>query len=483
MTSEHFLDVTGYLKPRSPRDSKSRRRNTGAKPRTAAGIYDSPEQIASEEAAELIAYETLRTICDQLGDSYKATSTVIDDLIAAEEETPTISNESEQSEEELETAQLQSVRTLCMAMYSSINAMQGLVSELLSEGQAAAPSCCSACGGEDEKRETCDACAGTGMVRAAAGARHSAEDRQIIQGVHDQAVSLGAECGELRSASNPEGINQYTKGAAGHSKHHVSELRHAGEDRSAEDGSRAAASKNDLQDIADEIDDNYSVADAVDDYNLSADEADELKKLVGGSQRRDASEGATMTKEQREEAVRSLVANKHSGFTAGDEKMLEAASDERLESLRVAAAAREVEVKETTALRTAGTTLKPLSEEDFLKIAPESIRTLLARQQAADAALKTQLVSTLKAAQSEYTESELATQPVEFLQRLARACKVSDKAEEETNGADYSGRGLPRQLTADEKKNNPHLNPPDPYAAGIKTLQSQLGIKGEGTIQ
>ena len=69
-----------------------------------------------------------------------------------------------------------------------------------------------------------------------------------------------------------------------------------------------------------------------------------------------------MTKEQREEIVKTLLESKHSGFTKGDEKLLEAASDERLEAFVVASEAR---AKADADLKAAAT--RELTEEEWLK--------------------------------------------------------------------------------------------------------------------
>lgn len=59
---------------------------------------------------------------------------------------------------------------------------------------------CETCDGtgyvkKDDKQEDCPTCHGSGKtLRAALGARHSTKDVEIIQGVHDNAVALGAAC-------------------------------------------------------------------------------------------------------------------------------------------------------------------------------------------------------------------------------------------------------------------------------------------------
>lgn len=185
-----------------------------------------------------------------------------------------------------------------------------------------------------------------------------------------------------------------------------------------------------------------------------------------------------MTKEQRAEAITSLLADKHSGFTVGDEKMLEAASDERIEAFKAAAATRATDLKAAEdaaaaakkAADDAGAKLKAaetrtLTEDEFMKVAPTSLKTLIERTQAADAARKTELVTVLKAAQAEFTEDELKAETLERLERMARALKVH---EEDEQPASYRGKIVPR--AAGEKVDI--TTPPDPYAAGLAALSA-----------
>lgn len=85
---------------------------------------------------------------------------------------------------------------------------------------------------------------------------------------------------------------------------------------------------------------------------------------------------------------------------------------------------------------------KPLTEAEWLAQAPQGIRDLVSRQQAADAARKTTLIGQLKTAQAEYTEAELQAMDVPALERVARLAKVDAPA------ADFSGIGLPRASAA-----------------------------------
>lgn len=84
---------------------------------------------------------------------------------------------------------------------------------------------CPTCDGSGYVKDTkkdCPTCDGTGQVmrtaemRALLGSRHSKKDMEIIQGVHDHAMALGATCdrANYKMLANPEGINQYSVGSS-----------------------------------------------------------------------------------------------------------------------------------------------------------------------------------------------------------------------------------------------------------------------------
>lgn len=170
-----------------------------------------------------------------------------------------------------------------------------------------------------------------------------------------------------------------------------------------------------------------------------------------------------MTTDQRADTVKFLIGSKHSGFTAGDEKMLEAASDERLDSFRVAAEARGKEIDD---LKTAAA--KQMNEEEFMKAAPAELKSLIERQIKQETEMKTELVAVLKTAQDEYGEAELANMSIDALQRLARVAKL------EGVQPTYEGRGLPRAL-AGNKPNDVYRNPPNPYDIALEKRRSAAG--------
>jgi hypothetical protein len=192
----------------------------------------------------------------------------------------------------------------------------------------------------------------------------------------------------------------------------------------------------------------------------------------------------TMTAEQRTATIRSLIANKNSGFVLADVPMLEVAPCDRLTAF-VAAAARNaaLPMKDCEACEGTGqvdgkdckvcdgsgkvpafkaAAAAELTEEQFLASAPESIRSLIADKKAQDEATKTALVASLKAAQSEYTEDELSAMDIKSLERLSKVAKVDDAAP-----VNFIGRGVPR-TAADANT----YAPPDPYKAGLATLSA-----------
>jgi len=453
---------------------------------TADGFLDTPAQAASEEAAEDVQYETMRALFDQVGASYTEASSLINQLIKQNGGTD------EAAETELEAAKVSALQTLLAAMQGSINAVSALCfkanpaiypgqemvrtfsalagtdltaritavnkevqercqamatglsnvpsyayatqvfdtscivqkddkfyampydvdadgvvtlgepTEVKQEYVAAAMKMmdCPTCDGSGNKDgNPCPTCDGKGEMKAMAGARHSAEDRQMIQTTHDHMVQLGAEC---------------TPG-------------------------------------------NYKMA-------------EQQPALKAACRCQEGDKQMKFTKEQRAAAIKSLTENTHSGFTTGDEPILDAASDERLEAFTVAAAARTQEVAdlkaasdklaiETAALKAAST--RVLTTEEFMAVAPADLKTLIEESQAAKAARKTHLVTELKAAQSEYTEAELSTQPLEQLERNARMLKLGE------DKPSYIGRPAPRAAETHT------FDAPDPYAEAIKVLQAR----------
>lgn len=144
-----------------------------------AAVFDTPAQAASEEAAELVLYNSMRTLMDSVGEHWDEASGLLDELIAAEEEDPTESASEEEAETELEDAKLTAIRMLC---YSMSSALQNIVG---SSYPKVTPS-------DPRYME---------VFRAAIGKKISAANMKTIQAAHDSShsmhghtVALGASC-------------------------------------------------------------------------------------------------------------------------------------------------------------------------------------------------------------------------------------------------------------------------------------------------
>ena len=181
-------------------------------------------------------------------------------------------------------------------------------------------------------------------------------------------------------------------------------------------------------------------------------------------------------KNGRAELIAALVTDKFSGFKDGDENMLEACSDTRLEEFRSASESRKSETTAHTRLETehrntsarlkiAEDKLKAseqeLSEEEFLAKAPSSIKSLIENHKAQEAELRADLVSALKDCGAN-TEDELKKMDTSTLRNLAKYARV--------NVPDFSGKGLPVQRNASEQ---PSYAAPKPYTEAIKASREQ----------
>lgn len=189
-----------------------------------------------------------------------------------------------------------------------------------------------------------------------------------------------------------------------------------------------------------------------------------------------------MEKTTRAELIAALVTDKYSGFKDGDESLLEAASDARLEEFRAASethrAAESTQTKMETDLRNTGARLKvaedriksseqDLTEEEFLQRAPAGIKTLIEAHKAEEATLRAALISSLKDLGA-HNEDELKKQTTDQLKVLAKYARVELP--------DFSGRGFPVERHASDGNDGNSVEdfaPPDPYALGIKALQSK----------
>lgn len=361
----------------------------------------------AEEAAELIAYRTIDELLDQIGSSYDAAKATIQELIADETETPTETVVEEDAETTVEEAKLRAIQALALSMASGLGSIVDLCARQL-YSNLPAPS-------DSRYMEA---------LRTAIGARNSAADAATIQAahdkshdIHDHTVALGASCskGSMKNAAKKMMDCPTCDGSGNVGGNPCDACDGSGEvPFKAAEGIRAAC---------------------------RCEEADVTKT----------------------EHIAALLRNDHNPIK--NQKALEAMSDSELTALQAkceefqkTAADLKAAQEQATALRAAANT--QLTEEEFLKRAPETIRTLVADKKAQDAVRKDTLVGQLKtAAAGVYTEDELKALSLPELERMAKLTKT------EVN-VDYSGRGIAAPRAAAE--NDVFANPPNPYAEALK---------------
>jgi hypothetical protein len=188
-----------------------------------------------------------------------------------------------------------------------------------------------------------------------------------------------------------------------------------------------------------------------------------------------------MEKATKAELIAALVTDKYSGFKDGDEAILEAASDARLEDFRTASErnrttaetiarmesdARNLQARLTVAQEKIVRSEQPMTDEDFVaRLSPSSqIKAWLEARTAEEASLKASLVSSLKDRGPD-SEEQLNKKTIPELQNLAAWARVQV--------LDFSGRGVPVERSASAKAVS--YAPPDPYKEGLEKLRSAEG--------
>lgn len=491
MSGEHMVGIF------APSELKTMTVET---PQTVAAKVEMLLKAASYETPsdETPSYAVIRAMLDHAADSYAEISDLVDDLMAAEEDETADTPELKAAEAKLAQSQLEAISTLCMPIYGTLGSVQTLASQLLATNDVVAPryvamakpkmTDCPACKGSGTvDGNTCEVCDGSGELRVAVGKRNSSADLQMIQQMHDHSMALGAKCDPTNSYryAAEDIVSLQVLDRDGKPIGDLVQIR-AARDISQKDRDKLADSDFAGPHQSFPIAKPEDVAAAAHSIGRAGGNPETIKANIiamayrkGGEfinnlpeawrkptdpKAAQTSQGDTeMTAEQRAEVIKTLVANKHSGFVAGDDKMLEAATDERLEAAMVAASAREKEVKAAEEARTP----KALTTENFMDVAPPEVKALIARTQRAETERKADLVNGLKAAQSEYSESELSGMKLEDLERMARVTKL----EENEPPVSYMGRGVPRSAAA-QKADDVYANPPDPYADGIKAMQA-----------
>jgi hypothetical protein len=147
---------------------------------------------------------------------------------------------------------------------------------------------------------------------------------------------------------------------------------------------------------------------------------------------------ATPDKTARAELIAALVTDRFSGFKDGDEPLLEACSDSRLEDFRTASEARKAEVGSHARLETEHRNVsarlkvaedrikageQTLSEEEFIERAPENIKLVLQEHKAAEDAFRASMISQLKDCGAN-TEEELKAKSTADLKTLSAYARI-----------------------------------------------------------
>lgn len=147
-------------------------------------LLDTPEEAASEEAAELIGYHSLAALIEHAQVMLDSAKQTVEDLISDEEENPTETAAQEDAEEEVETARLDAIQS---NLYSASTVIQNALSTAYRLNLPDLP--------EPSDPRYMEA------FRAAIGKTISAKNMQTIQAAHDashqmhnQTTALGASC-------------------------------------------------------------------------------------------------------------------------------------------------------------------------------------------------------------------------------------------------------------------------------------------------
>jgi HK97 family phage prohead protease len=138
-----------------------------------------------EEAAELIAYQSIEAALEAASTALDQMQTLVGELITDETESPTETPEAEAAEEAVETARLKAILSAAGQIASAMYAAQGTAYALLRSDEP----CGCGCGGTMAKP-------GHEHKADKAGARHSTADQNAIQSAHDSLIAAGAKCAE-----------------------------------------------------------------------------------------------------------------------------------------------------------------------------------------------------------------------------------------------------------------------------------------------
>lgn len=394
-------------------------------------LFDTGEADAAEEAAELVAYNAMKVQATNATSSLDEAASLIDELIADEEDDPTETRQQEAAEETVESARLDAIRMHC---YSAISALQAVCNACMEQQMPdVTPSdprymeAAKAAYGKEPKDltilENAAVLRALSDLRVLVGKEISAKNKKVIQSAHDAShdmhthtVALGADCAGMKTAAakdcpNCDGTGQVKDGdkqkdceaCGGEGIMKTAEMRAAcscGEPSEAEMKTKAeriaALTAAGVKDITDKTSD------------------DVLTVLEAGV----------------ESAKQHAVA-------------LKTAQDKQAET--------ELKLKAAEA--------KQIPDEELV-----SLRALSAEKQQKDAAEKADLVTRLEALKT-LSKEQLEAKPLDELRTLAKFAKLEVKK-------DYSIIGLPVHRAAAAANNDfTAYAPPNSFEAPLKALQ------------
>ena len=377
-------------------------------------LDDAPLEDDTDEQAETISYEAMADLLDQAEASLASGKAHVTSLI---------SENGPGDDEGIEDAHLEATVAMCVQLYGTINGVMKLAtSQLAPDDVGSVPM------------------SGYEAYRAALGKEISAKNAKSIQAAHDAShtmhtstVALGAECNGMK-------LLEGTATSAEHATGGESAIINGGSDMTQQERTTALKTLGELKDA------NFTECDKKGLALLSDKGIAELVTLAGKSP-------ADSIIQAKANADAALAGHAH-GLNAQDaaDTAKKAAADKAkaeadAEDAKDGGADDADEDKSGKKIKAAQGA--PMTEEQYLKNAPESIRTLVAKQKAQDAARKSELIKAL--AGGPLTDKQLDAKPLDELETLAAFAKVEV--------VDYSGRGL-----AAIGDNGVYSPAPDPFS-------------------
>lgn len=403
------------------------------------GTTSTTSDEAGEEAAELVYYQTIATTLDQASMSLTSARTIAGQLIADETESPTETPEDEAAEEEIEAARLDSIYALCMQTISSLYAtMQAVYSAQEAEA-------------DDEEVQLVYIVNSDGSrtpstlvkPKSLSGRRNSAADQKTIQAVHDQSVSLGADCPTVKANSSSR------SGRSGHK--HTCTCNPASPTTTA----HLSTTTTEGTDV----------------------DKDKFKPLVARLLQGQATEEdqATLTKEFGEEVIKSAAGNPTPNPTQTPSPTpTPAGNPGGSPSPTTGNPSAPSNPSTPSSPSTLSTSTAPTtSDEQWLSSAPEHVRRLVNRSLAEETARRSYLVGLLTKSQTVYTEDRLKAMSTEELQDT---CSLLKLGEDGQLPKDFSGQVNLAHFSTTKEEEDIYLNPPDPY--DLKGLEAARKAKG-----